>query len=151
MSRLNTEPSVAASAAQRLDKWLWYARVTKSRTLAATLIEGGKVRVNRTRTDKPSHQVRVGDVITATVHRAVRVLKVLEPGTRRGPASEAASLYEDLTPQPLDQGERASKGAAAGDDEAIVHTPVAIERAQGSGRPTKRDRRKLDRFRDGGL
>src|SRR5690554_1297907 len=92
-----TSPT-GASSGQRLDKWLWYARVTKSRTLAASLIEGGKVRVNRTRTDKPSHQVRAGDVITATVHRNVRVLKVLAPGTRRGPATEARSLYEELTP-----------------------------------------------------
>lgn len=139
--------SVGASSAQRLDKWLWYARVTKSRTLAATLIEGGKVRVNRVRTDKPSHQVRVGDVITATVHRAVRVLKVLQPGTRRGPASEACSLYEDLTPRP----EPISGGTNAATDAPSVFEPIPIDRPQGLGRPTKRDRRKLDRFRDGGL
>lgn len=148
MSRPDSaEASPEASSVQRLDKWLWYARVTKSRTLAATLIEGGKVRVNRVRTDKPSHQVRVGDVITATVHRSVRVLKVLEAGTRRGPASEARNLYEDLTPQ--QPGAIPAQGGGA--DAPAAFDPSPIERPQGLGRPTKRDRRKLDRFRDGGL
>ena len=82
----------------RLDKWLWYTRVVKSRTLAGTLIAGGKVRVNRERVSKSSQTVRQGDVITATVAKKVRVLKVVELGRRRGPASEAQGLYEDLTP-----------------------------------------------------
>lgn len=151
MSRPDTAEasSVETSSAQRLDKWLWYARVTKSRTLAANLIEAGKVRVNRVRTDKPSHQVRVGDVITAAVHRSVRVLKVLEPGTRRGPASEACNLYEDLTPQQA--GAAQAGGTDARSDAPTAFEPSPIERTQGSGRPTKRDRRKLDQFRDGGL
>lgn len=140
-------PSAGASPGQRLDKWLWYARVTKSRTIATHLIEAGKVRVNRARTDKPSHQVRAGDVITATVHRNVRVLKVLAPGTRRGPATEARSLYEELTPQttvPAAQG--------GGTDAATEAAPAAHlgNRVPGSGRPTKRERRVLDRFRNGG-
>lgn len=153
MSRPDTAESspVEASSVQRLDKWLWYARVTKSRTLAASLIEGGKVRVNRVRTDKASHQVRVGDVITATVHRSVRVLKVLEPGSRRGPASEARNLYEDLTPQQPGANPAQAGGGDGQGDAPAVFEPSPIERPQGSGRPTKRDRRKLDRFRDGGL
>jgi len=151
MSRPDTAETslVETSSAQRLDKWLWYARVTKSRTLAANLIEGGKVRVNRVRTDKPSYQVRVGDVITATVHRSVRVLKVLGPGTRRGPASEACNLYEDLTPQQPGAGPVQAGGAEA--QAAAVFEPSPIERPRGSGRPTKRDRRKLDRLWDSGL
>lgn len=140
-------PSAGASPGQRLDKWLWYARVTKSRTLAAHLIEGGKVRVNRARTDKPSHQVRAGDVITATVHRNVRILKVLAPGTRRGPATEARSLYEELTPQaaaPSAQGGGTDAGAAT------LGETLPENRVPGSGRPTKRERRLLDKFRNGG-
>jgi len=143
------EPPVAgASPAQRLDKWLWFARVTKSRTLAATLIEGGKVRVNRARTDKPSHQVRAGDVITATVHRNVRVLKVLAPGTRRGPATEARSLYEELTP-PAVVSAPGTGNSKAGETSSALPEPAPIDRTPGSGRPTKRERRLLDRFRGG--
>lgn len=138
-------PSAAALPGQRLDKWLWFARVTKSRTLAAALIESGKVRVNRAKTDKPSQQVRVGDVITATVHRKIRVLKVLEPGTRRGPATEARTLYEELTPQP---GEVISSGDR-GEASPVVFEPSPAERAPGAGRPTKRERRQLDRFKGG--
>lgn len=84
--------------AQRLDKWLWYARVVKTRSLAAALVTRGRVRVNRERIQKPSQTVKPGDVITASVSRDMRVLKVLLPGTRRGPASEAQTLYEDLSP-----------------------------------------------------
>lgn len=138
-------PSAAALPGQRLDKWLWFARVTKSRTLAATLIEGGKVRVNRGKTDKPAYQVRAGDVITATVNRKVRILKVLEPGTRRGPATEARTLYEELTPQ--------SGGAISSetniDASPVVFEPSPVERVPGAGRPTKRERRQLDRFKGG--
>jgi ribosome-associated heat shock protein Hsp15 len=139
--------SAGALPGQRLDKWLWYARVTKSRTLAAHLIEDGKVRVNRARTDKPSHVVRAGDVITATVHRNVRVLKVLAPGTRRGPATEARSLYEELTPQAPTPASSAGAG-----DAGVAHSPSALQgnRVPGSGRPTKRERRLLDKFRNGG-
>jgi ribosome-associated heat shock protein Hsp15 len=79
---------------QRLDKWLWCARVVKSRTQAAQLIGGGKVRVNRTRILKPSHVLREGDVLTIALRGGVRVLRVLSMGAeRRGPAQEACRLY----------------------------------------------------------
>lgn len=83
-----------APAVQRLDKWLWFARVLKSRTLAAELVERGKVRVNRVRVVKPSHTVREGDVLTINLRGQVLVLKVLAAGTRRGPPPEARHLYE---------------------------------------------------------
>jgi ribosome-associated heat shock protein Hsp15 len=86
-----------AAPAQRLDKWLWFARVTKSRTLAAQLIDGGKVRVNRVRALKPSHALRQGDVLTIALHGEVRVLQVLATGTRRGPPQEARLLYRLVT------------------------------------------------------
>jgi ribosome-associated heat shock protein Hsp15 len=79
--------------AQRLDKWLWFARITKSRTLAAQLVEDGKVRVNRTRAAKPSQSVRVGDVLTIAIRGQVQVLRVVAPGARRGPQTQARQLY----------------------------------------------------------
>ena len=135
------EPA-AASEAQRLDKWLWFARVVKTRSLAAALVAGGKVRVNRNRVDKPSQSVRPGDVITVAAHSRVRILKVLQPGTKRGSAVIAQSLYEDLTPPPapedsVEEGGKAAASSGGGD------------RPAGAGRPTKRDRRALDRLTRG--
>jgi ribosome-associated heat shock protein Hsp15 len=78
---------------QRLDKWLWFARVIKSRTSAAQLIESGKVRVNRVRVVKPSHALREGDVLTIASRGQVRVLQVQALGERRGPPQEARLLY----------------------------------------------------------
>lgn len=86
-------------ARQRLDKWLWFARVTKSRTLAAKLAAEGHVRINGVRHDSPSKSVTPGDVLTISLDRQVRVLKVLAPGERRGPFTEARLLYEDLLDQ----------------------------------------------------
>jgi ribosome-associated heat shock protein Hsp15 len=115
----------------RLDKWLWFARVVKSRTLAAGLVEEGKVRLNRERTTKPSQTVRVGDVLTIAVGPRIRVLEVAAIGSRRGPASEAQALYVDRSP-PM----RA----------APTEPPAGGERPSGTGRPTKRDRRQIDRL-----
>lgn len=82
----------------RLDKWLFQARFLKSRGLAAELIAGGRVRVNGQPTDKPARAVGQGDVLTFALHGHVRVVRILETGHRRGPASEAQGLYEDLAP-----------------------------------------------------
>lgn len=94
------EPSPQPEPRQRLDKWLWFARVIKSRTLAAKLVEEGHVRVNTMRTDNPAKAVRPGDVLTIALDRQVRVLKILSGGERRGPYAEARVLYEDLTAGP---------------------------------------------------
>ena len=85
------------ASVQRLDKWLWFSRVLKSRTLAAQLIAEGKVRVNRIRITKPSQSVRVGDILTVAVRGRVLVLRILAAGERRGPPSEARLLYEVLS------------------------------------------------------
>lgn len=84
-------------ASQRIDKWLWFARIVKTRSLATALVGGGKVRVNRQKISKASHSVAPGDVLTIVLRGHVRVLRVLDPGTRRGPAPEARQLYEDLS------------------------------------------------------
>ena len=88
---------------QRLDKWLWFARVVKSRTLAAELVVLGKVRVNRVRAVKASQTLRPGDVVTLVLAGRVLILKVLAPGVRRGPAAEARRLYQPLS-APLGDG-----------------------------------------------
>jgi ribosome-associated heat shock protein Hsp15 len=83
--------------AQRLDKWLWYARVVKTRSLATKLVAEGRVRVNGERNANPAKRIRPGDVLTIALLRDVRVLRVLAPGDRRGPFSEAQTLLEDLS------------------------------------------------------
>src|SRR5690606_26453293 len=93
---------------------------------------GGKVRVNRLRIDKPSQTVRPGDVITVTAHSRVRILKVLAAGERRGPATVAQTLYEDLTPP--------------APDSRVAPEPTTSQREAGSGRPTKRERRAIEQF-----
>jgi ribosome-associated heat shock protein Hsp15 len=114
---------------QRIDKWLWHARVVRTRSAAAALSDAGLVRVNGTRIDASSRLVRPGDVITVALDRNVRILKVLGFAERRGSAETARPLYEDLTPPP-----------------APPREPQAGAREEGAGRPTKRERREIDRL-----
>ena len=81
---------------QRLDKWLWHARVVKARTSAAALIQAGHVRLNDAREKAPGHSVKIGDVLTVSLDNSVRVIKVVEFAERRGDASAARLLYADL-------------------------------------------------------
>ena len=91
------------SEEQRLDKWLWYARFVKSRSLAAKLIEEGCIRVNRQRVVKAATSIKCGDVLTASLHGRVRIIEVRAIGHRRGPPSEAQALYSDLlSPNPAE-------------------------------------------------
>jgi ribosome-associated heat shock protein Hsp15 len=115
----------------RLDKWLWFARFFKSRTLATRFLEDGKARL-RGSVAKAHTRVRVGDVITFSLRGSVCIVEVRLLGVRRGPASEARTLYEDLSPARPPKADRQS---------------VPFERDAGSGRPTKADRRAIDRLR----
>jgi ribosome-associated heat shock protein Hsp15 len=100
---------------QRLDKWLWFARIAKSRTLAAALVSEGKVRVNRVRAAKASQIVRRGDVLTITLRGRVDVLKVLAAGERRGPPELARQLYERIaTAGPTDPRDASSNSNSHG-------------------------------------
>lgn len=81
---------------QRLDKWLWHARVVKARTSAAALVEGGHVRINGVREKSPGHGVKPGDVLTVALDNSVRILKVIGFSERRGDATAARVLFEDL-------------------------------------------------------
>ena len=81
---------------QRLDKWLWHARVVKARSSAAALVEAGHVRLNGVRERSPGHGVKQGDVLTVALDGGVRILKVVAFAERRGDASAARVLYEDI-------------------------------------------------------
>ena len=85
---------------QRIDRWLWHARLVRTRSAAAALADAGYVRVNGARIGAPSRQVRSGDVVTVALDRTVRVLKVTGFVERRGPAGTAKALYEDLNANP---------------------------------------------------
>ena len=117
---------------QRIDKWLWHARVVRTRQAAAALAAAGHVRINGQRIDAPSRAVRPGDVVTVALDRAVRVLKVLGFAERRGSADAARALCADIEP-------------AAGRPREGLPAPPA-SREPGTGRPTKHERRALRRF-----
>ena len=123
--------TIAATGTQRLDKWLWFARFFKSRSLAAKQCQDNKVRINRVVASKPSQAVRPGDIVSFHQGATVRVVKMLAPGTRRGPAAEAQMLYEDLF---------APETAAPAE-------PTQGQREKGAGRPTKAERRAIDAFK----
>jgi ribosome-associated heat shock protein Hsp15 len=82
---------------QRLDLWLWCARLAKTRSECARQVAAGAVRLNRQPTDKAHARLRVGDVLTIGLHGRVRVWRVLALAGRRGPPAEARALYEDLS------------------------------------------------------
>ena len=82
---------------QRIDRWLWHARLVRTRNAAAALAAAGYVRVNGIRIDAPGRMVRIGDVITVALERSVRVIKVIGFRERRGPAGSGETLYQELT------------------------------------------------------
>lgn len=116
-----TEPTL------RLDKWLWYARFFKTRSLASRVCNSGKLRIGGEIVSKAHQKVRPGDVLTFPQGRHIRVIRIVGLGRRRGPATEARLLYEDLKPPRPES-----------------RLPQLAPREPGSGRPTKRERRALD-------
>ncbi|MDZ4737248.1 MAG: RNA-binding S4 domain-containing protein [Rhodospirillaceae bacterium] len=133
---LSPEKAAAPDSAPslRLDKWLWHARVFKTRSLATRFCGEGRIRIGGRVVDKAHYAVRPGDVLTFAHGHDVKVLKVVALGTRRGPAPEARTLYEDLsTPRVVDP---------------VEASPA--QREPGSGRPTKADRRALERLTGSG-
>ena len=90
------DAQAASRGWQRLDMWLWCARVLRQRTDCTELVAAGGVRINRQPTEKPHARLRPGDVVTLPVHGRVRVLRVVALAERRGAASEAATLFEEL-------------------------------------------------------
>ncbi len=128
MASAGDRQSGSGASEQRLDKWLWFSRMLKSRTLAAQLVSEGKVRVNRARAVKPSQTVRPGDVLTIALRGRVQILRVLATGCRRGPPEEARQLYETVGPRSTDETRPAEHGQS-------VH-------------PSKRDRRMIHRLKE---
>ncbi len=121
--------------AQRLDKWLWYARFFKSRTRASAFCSAGKVRVNAGVAKKANHALKIGDVLTFPQGSHIRVVRVENLGTRRGPSAAAQTLYDDLEPpMPI----KKENGASGG--------KIAAREAR-TGRPTKAQRRATDKLR----
>lgn len=115
----------------RADKWLWYARFFKTRTLASRVCAAGQLRVGGSVVSKAHSKLKVGDILTFPQGRHIRVVKIIALATRRGPAIEARELYEDLKPPaPANRLPRAQ----------------SIGRSPGAGRPTKKDRRVLDKL-----
>ncbi|MDC0739650.1 RNA-binding S4 domain-containing protein [Cognatishimia sp. SS12] len=115
----------------RIDKWLWYARFFKTRSLAAKVVSGGHVRVNGQKIAKSSFSISPGDVLTFPQAKQIRVVRIEMLGTRRGPAPEAQQMYFDMT-------------------EVRENVPRA-PRFEGKGRPSKKDRRNLDLMKNSPL
>jgi ribosome-associated heat shock protein Hsp15 len=124
-----------AETGVRVDRWLWAARLAKTRPLAAEAVKGGRVEVNGQRV-KPSKDVRPGDRLEVTIGQIKRVVVILGTAERRGPATEAALLYEE-TPESV----------AARERFAAERRMAAMPAPERGGRPTKRDRRRLDKRR----
>ena len=122
----------------RIDKWLWHARFFKTRTLASKLCNGGKLRVNSDPIAKAHYRVRRGDVLTFPQGGRIRVVEVRAFGVRRGPPAEAQMLYEDLAPP----APRLTDSEAQ--QESARSAPL---RDAGAGRPTKAERRAIERLR----
>ncbi len=117
----------------RIDKWLWAARFVKTRALGAEAVRGGRVEVNGQRV-KPSREVRPGDRIEITLAASRVCVEVRGTAVRRGPASEAALLYEETAES------RAERERAAQQRRLAGPPPAAVP----GGRPTKRDRRRFE-------
>ena len=126
-----------ANGKLRIDRWLWFARFFKTRSIASRLSARRKVRVDGTIVSKASHTVSVGNVLTFPQGRIIRTVRILALGDHRGPAPEAQALYDDLAPPednlPLSKRRGPMEGAPA-------------LRDPGAGRPTKADRRAMDKF-----
>ena len=120
---------------QRIDKWLFFARVTKSRSLAQERVSGGHVRINGQIVRQSSHLIGPGDRIEVALQKRDIVLLVVRPGERRGPFEQARLLYEDITPPPS--------------EEDKLRLLDQATRLPGSGRPTKKERRAIDRLQPG--
>ncbi len=126
------ETQPGSGSRQRIDKWLFFTRMVKSRSLAQSHIQSGHVRINGGRALQPSQTIKAGDTVELALERRDIVLVVKSCGERRGPYEEARLLYEDLTPPP--------------DETKRLTAYEQAMRATGAGRPTKKERRAIDRL-----
>jgi ribosome-associated heat shock protein Hsp15 len=122
----------SSGSRQRIDKWLFFTRMIKSRSLAQAHVQSGHVRINGERVTQPSHQIKTGDRIELSLDRRELVLIVKSGGARRGPFEEAKLLYDDVSP--------------TAEDRKKLTPYEQATRDVGSGRPTKKERRAIDRL-----
>ena len=116
----------------RLDVYLYYIRIFKSRSLATKYILSNRLRISGQVTQKPHKMISIGDVLSMTIRGNVKILKILDIPNRRGPYSESLNFYEDITPIENNQKREYLK--------------PNIKFAERVGRPTKRERRQTDRL-----
>lgn len=121
----------------RIDKWLWAARFFKTRSLASMAVDGGKVQLNDARV-KPAKEIKAGDVLSISIAQVKWTVIVRGLADKRGPASLAQQLYEET------EASRAAREAQRDQTRLVIEPGAAIR-----GRPTKRDRRRMDRFGGG--
>ena len=124
--------------AVRLDKWLWDARLFKTRALASKAISNGRFRLNGDLMSKPHRQANCGQVLTFSQGARIRVVRIKALGLRRGPAKDAALLFDDLAPI-----------LPVAENKKLSPLPTFENRQAGDGRPTKRHRRETDRLKAG--
>ena len=121
-----------AVQSQRIDRWLWCARLFKTRTLASKFVSDSNVRISRgeatSRAEKPSASVREGDTLVFTKNERLKIIEIVKLAARRGPATQAKALYIDRSPPPAPKKEK----------------QITAHREKGAGRPTKKDRRAID-------
>lgn len=115
---------------QRIDKWLWHARLFKTRSLTQKQIATGKIRVNREKISSPSRKIVVGNVLTITREREIKIIEITGFADKRGPYSEAQLLYNDLTPPKLEK-------------QIKEQTKESMSRIESDGRPTKHQRKQI--------
>ena len=116
----------------RLDTYLYYIRIFKSRSIATKFVLTNRLRISGQVTQKPHRMISIGDVLTMTINDNIKILKVLDIPNRRGPYSEALKFYEDITPIEISQ--------------KIKDNKPNINFVERVGRPTKRERRQIDRL-----
>lgn len=133
-----------AQLSQRLDVWLHNARFAKTRSLAVALVQRGKVRVNRLRATKAGQSVKPGDILTLSLGPRVRIIEIVGLAQRRGPAAETANLYRELTPV----ADETTSSAPESRRSWMPQPSSPGSRMPGDGRPTKRDRREIDRLKN---
>ena len=116
----------------RLDIYLYYIRIFKSRSIATKFVLTNRLRISGQVTQKPHKMISVGDVLTITINDNIKILKVLDIPSRRGPYSESLNFYEDITPIEIIPKKKSSN--------------IDIKFVERVGRPTKRERRQTDRL-----
>ncbi len=122
--------NTSSNQSQRIDKWLWHARFFKTRSLAQKQVITGKIRVDREKISSPSRKVLIGNVLTITRERDIKIIEILDFADKRGPYSQAQLLYNDLSPPKPEKQKQ-------------EETVESMSRIHSDGRPTKHQRKQI--------